>query len=277
MVFLFGIIKGVKINEILKLLCLPLYFFIVGIFVINFNLGYTISLLLYFLVPSIYFSLRKPEIIKKVSFHSLIFGFLAVFIFDYIAHVSGSWYVPSELGIRVFGAFPIEEILWSILFFYLIISSYEFFFKKHSQIKVFYTNTRYMIMTLISLFVIFFSILFLNKNLLVIDYFYIYMLIGMMILPSLVIFYFHQRYIKDALLLSIVFMISFLFYEYSALITKQWFFNGSHYIGWVPLLNIKMPIEELLFMIVSVPGVISFYELFTKDRKQEVSPTQKEL
>lgn len=256
-------------NKSLKLFALLIiYFFIILFFVLNFNLGYTISMILYLLIPSVYFSWQNQKIIKKILFYAFSFSMPAVFIFDYIAHVSNSWYVPSEIGIRVLGAFPLEEIVWSFLFFYYILIIYTTFFIKHQNTKIFSSNTKYLAWLFGILASVFTLVFIFNKDLLIIDNFYILLIVFVMIIPSIIFLYNNPQYIKRVILITLVFLPTTLIYEYSALKTGQWFFNGQHYIGWVHFLDVKFPIEELLFMIFSASGTISFYEFSSKEKSK---------
>ena len=250
--------------NIAKYIVLPIYFFVVAIFVIYFDLGYTISLLLYFFVPSIYFSLKNPHAVKKALFYSLIFGVSAAFIFDYMAHVSSAWYTPSELGIYVLGAFPLEEIVWAFLYYYIMVISYETLFVTEKQNALFTRYSGYLIGFIVVCVAIFSALFFINKELLVLNYFYAFLVSIVMALPSVIILSFNPQHIKKIASLSVIFIVCALIYEYSALATGQWFFPSEHYIGFVPLLNFEIPLEELLFIILSVPGTISVYELFTR-------------
>ena len=242
------------------------YFFITVFFVINFDLGYTISMILYLFVPSVYFSWQNQKIIKKVLFYSFSFSMPAVFLFDYIAHVSNSWYVPSETGIRVLGAFPVEEIAWAFLFFYFILIIYNTFFIKHQNINIFTRNTKYFAWFVAVLMSIFALIFFIDKDLLIINDFYILLIIFFMIVPSILFLYKNPQYIKRVIFITFIFLPTFLIYEYSALKTGQWFFDGQHYVGWVYFLDVKFPTEELLFMIFSVSGIVSFYEFYSNKK-----------
>lgn len=109
---------------------------------------------------------------------------------------------------------------------------------------------------------VFFLLLLLNKELLVVDHFYIMMVIFVMTIPSAVALYFHSYLWKRILPLTPAFIVFFLLYEYSALKTGQWIFLEG-YIGWIRLFDVKFPVEELLFGILSVPGTIALYEFFS--------------
>lgn len=243
-----------------KYLLFIVYFSIVGLLVIKLNLGYIQSLLLYFVIPSIYVSYKNTHSIKKSILYALIFGISTTFVFDYIAHVSNVWYVPSETGIRVFNSFPLEEILWAIFYFYIMIISYETFFVKNKVSKIFNKKTKYLIEIVLVLLTTFFSILFLKKELLIINTFYLYLVIFMIATP-LIVLIFKPNYVKKIAPMFILFLIPFFIYEYTALVTEQWFFYGQHYIGMINFFGKTIPTEELLFLLFSTPGTVCLYEL----------------
>lgn len=120
-----------------------LYFSLISFLVIRFDVGYILSMLLYFAVPSIYFSLKNSIAIPKNLFYAFSFSVPTAIVLDYMAHVSNTWYVPSVFPVRMLGAFPAEEIVWSFLFFYMILASYNGVYRENFDSKVHSENNKY--------------------------------------------------------------------------------------------------------------------------------------
>jgi len=243
------------------------YLLVVAAFVVRYDLGYLFSLFLFFGVPSLCLSIRKPEIIKKSLVYALLFSLPAVFVFDYIAHVSNTWYVPSEIGVRVWNAFPLDQLFWGFLFFYLILIGYNSLMVKKYNPKILSLNFKYLLAIIIVLGSIFAIILATHKEWLVIDHFYTIFVFCIMFLPVLLILIFGSQPKEKVIKIFLVAMLSVilsLIYEYSALKTGQWFFNGEHYLGWIHFFDVKLPVEEILFMFFSIPGTVFVYDLFAQ-------------
>lgn len=48
----------------------------------------------------------------------------------------------------------------------------------------------------------------------------------------------------------------------------QWTFPGDQFIGWVNMLGVRFPFEELLFwFMLAAIGILSYYEFFDDNRK----------
>lgn len=241
----------------------------IALCVIYYNLGYLTSLGLFFFIPSLYFSLLKKDAIKKTLVYSIISALPVVFIFDYIAHVSKAWYVPSEIGIVIFNAFPVDQIFWAFLYFYFIIIMRHYFWPNDNSTKIFVHNIKKLFILILCFGIPFTTIFLIDRNLLVIDYFYILFAPMIMLIPGLIILYYHPQHIKKVILLTSIIILPFLCYEYSALRTEQWFFPGNHYIGWIHLFDVKFPVEELMFLLFSVSGTISLYETLSQPKKHQ--------
>ena len=261
------------IQKMKKLLGLFLiYFLIISFLILRFDLGYILSMFLYLGIPSTYFSFKNPILIKKCLFYAFSFSIPSVVFLDYMAHVSNAWYVPSVFQIRMLGAFPAEEILWAFLFFYANLVVYNSIYVKDFDPRVSSPNNKYLLAWIVGTGTIFFLIFSFNKELLVIDNFYILMVLFLMALPTIIAAYFYPYFIRKVLPLTIVFIVfSIVFYEYTALKTGGWFFNGVHYIGWIQFFDVRFPIEEFLFAVFSLPGTIAIYTLFSNHSTKKMS------
>jgi hypothetical protein len=177
--------------------------------------------------------------------------------------VSGAWYVPSVFEIRILGVFPLEEIAWSFLFFYLILAVYNAIYRKNFDSTISSKNNLHLLWISVISGLLFFAILVFEKQWLVMNHFYPWMLFGVMVLPPAVVVGFRPYVLKRTLLLAVAFGVFFLlFYEYSALKTGQWMFGGD-YVGWIRLFDVRFPLEELLFAFLAVPGAVAMYEFFS--------------
>lgn len=190
-----------------------------------------------------------------------------MFIFDYMAHVSNTWYVPSVIGIRVLNSFPVDEIIWAFLYGYFIIAFYEHFFDKDREKNIFSYNTKYLFYIISSLLTLFGLFYFFNRELLVIKYFYISFICILFVIPTSIILYNHPHLFQKIILQGAYFFLLSIIYELTAVLLHHWYFWGKYYIGFVELFSIRFPFEEFLWLVLAVPAYLCIYEYFADDRK----------
>jgi len=257
-----------KKQKVLKELTILLLYFIVTAFIIVYiGANYLVTVLLLWGIPSIYISIRKPEIIRKTFLYSIFFALPITFLVDYLAHVNLSWYVPSVIGIRILDTFPIDEFTWGFFYVYFIVSFYEYFFDRDRNKNIFSHNT-IRLFYIISLALFAFGLLFIvNKELLVIKFFYILFILFVILIPSSIILYKYPTLFQKIVLQGLYFFILTIIYELTALYLNQWYFPGKHYIGFVELFNFKFPFEEFLWLVLTVPACLCIYEYYADDRK----------
>lgn len=226
--------------------------------------NYLITAVFFFVIPALYLSFRKPEMIRKILITSLVIVIPSVAILNYFAHTDGSWYNFSVVGIRLLGAYPIDDFLWGILYFYYIIAVYEYFFERERILKtpkkfLSFEIAGLLASVLFSLFVIF------SERHFVIEFFYIKMVVVVFLLIPGLIFLFHRQVFLKAVYAGLFFLpLSFL-YEYIANIKGNWIFPGSNFIGHVQFLSISFPLEEFLWLLFAAPAVIALYEFIADD------------
>ncbi len=229
------------------------------------------SLILFYLVPSVYLSFLHPAAIKKSAVFSLLFGMPISVIVDYLAHLSGSWamnHSSSWLGYQIFGFTSVEQVLWAALFSYLIIMFYEYFFDQEVDRTALAPGMRRLIISTALTIGLFFLVLGFNPELLNIDYFYLRSGLILTLLPIVLVFMFLPRLSGKFLKTAAYFTIVNLIYELTALRLDQWSFPGKQFIGRVTLLGQTFPLEELFFFIsLSAMALLCYYEVFDDDQK----------
>lgn len=105
-------------------------------FLLSFVIGvnYMVMALLFFVVPALYLTYRRPILAKKSALVSIAFTVIFVVVVNYLAHADGSWLNTSMVGIN-FLNFPIDDIFWGIFYFYYMAIFYEYFFDKDRNKK----------------------------------------------------------------------------------------------------------------------------------------------
>ncbi|MCF6276729.1 MAG: hypothetical protein L3J07_02655 [Candidatus Magasanikbacteria bacterium] len=235
------------------------------------NVNYLISILLFFGVPSFYLSYINRRFVLKVLVYSFIFAIPISIILDYIAIMSGVWFMPISIldPFRFFGLIVAENLLWVYLWTYFIIMFYETFLDKHLFVKTYYPKIKYLIFGLTTLVFGIILIHFVNPLLLKINFAYFKFGIITTFIPiSFVYFKFPKLRIKLVKIGAYFFVFSLL-HEIVGLALNQWVFPPETlFVGWVYLFGLQFPLEELVFfMVLGAMAIVSFYEIFNDDGK----------
>lgn len=260
-----------KLDRNLKidLIVLAIHLLISPFLVLYFELSFTLSTLVYFLLPSIYLIARRPRAIHESIGASILIGLILGTWADIFNEISLSWewphpekfFLPYFLGIV-----PGDVILWLSIWVFQIIVFYEHFFK-HRHTGGF--SPRWKKGLLIALLVLILTSIIYLINPLLLNIPYSYFIFGISaLLISCWIIYHHPKYIRDFCLVSIYFIPLYLIFEYTAIKLGNWaFIKGTH------LANIKyagsiIAIEELVFwVILSSTIILSYYKWWVDDEK----------
>jgi hypothetical protein len=233
-----------------------------------FQLNFLMATLLFFGVPCLYLSARRPALIKKTLIFSLIFFAPMVFIIDYPAYLDAAWYVPNSLFRFLQNGIPIEDVIWAFLWVYFAVIFWEYFLDAGKIRDHFSKHMRYLLILLSVLLVAFFFAYFVTPKVLYEPYFYLKMGIIFVVFPLCAILIRFPQLIRKVLIIgAYFFMVSFLA-EYVGLRGYHWYFPGEHFLGTLTLAGQKLPYDEIIFWwALGVPGIICWYEFFADDRK----------
>jgi len=234
---------------------------------IYFKTNQVTSLFLFFVLPALFFTFKKPAVLKKVFIY-LLASIPFTIIVDYFAIVDGSWWVNTIFPFRILNGIPIEDFIWSGSWFYYIIVFYEYFVDQPRGGKDSALNKRYKTL-LVGWFgglVVFFLLYLFVAKYLVIPYFYATFAILLGAVPLVIFLIKHPRMLHKFTFVLIYFFIVNFLHEISALTTDQWYFPGNNFIGWVEIFEFRIPFEEFsLWMILGSSYVLTWYEHFLDD------------
>jgi hypothetical protein len=228
--------------------------------------NYLITAAFFFVVPSIYLSIRKPEIVRKIALVSLILIIPSVVVISYLGHTDGSWYNPSVLGLRIFNSYPIDDFVWGFVYYYYILVVYEYFFERVRILTLpkKFLNFEYIGLALALFFTIY---IYLRGIPITVDYFYFWVVIVLFCIVPGLVFLFHRQVFIKAIYVALFFAPLSLLYEYIANVKGNWFFPGTHFIGQVQLLNVTFLLEEFTFLFLAAPAVVACYEFIADDKR----------
>lgn len=168
-------------------------------------------------------------------------------LIDVFAIKDGSWWVETIFPYRLLNGIPIEDFIWCAVWFYFIVATYETFIdrsKNHPDSPP-SSHARSLLLgwfTAGAVFLFFYPLL----SLLSIPYFYAFFALFLGFVP-LVVFLFHYPHLwKKFTMVGVYMFFVNILHEISALSTVQWYFPGSHFIGWVQIFSFRFPFEEFM-------------------------------
>ena len=227
------------------------------------------SILLFFVLPSVYLSFRRPALVLKSLIFTTIFSLPLGIMIDYLAIMDNSWFVPfTVFDVRFMGVIPIEDFIWVYFWVYFIIMFYEYFLDHGKRSDRISSKFKYLIALLTSVSIVFASCFFVAPDLLSIEYFYLKGGIIVAIIPLIIIFFLNSNLFIKYIKIGTYFAIMSLMFELVGLHNDQWVFTGNNFIGFIEFLGHRFPLEEFTFWILlGSIWVLSYYEIFADDTK----------
>ncbi len=256
-----------KTTNLIILLAWPLVASLVS-FLIGANM--LTSTLLFLGIPCLYLVVTQKERvnIKKVLVFSLVIVAPVITVVDYIVHLNNQWFVNSMFSYKLFSLVPFEDYLWAFLIACFIILFYEYFFDHHNTYKIWGRRMTQLAILFGSLLAIFLVLYQWFHYLLYIPYFYFWFGCVLVVIPLLLEFVRRPSLIVKIFPTAAYFFFFSFIYELTALRLGQWVFPGTQYIGWVSILGVGFPFEELFFwFVLFATAVLCYYEFFDDDEK----------
>ncbi|MBI5151005.1 MAG: hypothetical protein HZA34_00335 [Candidatus Pacebacteria bacterium] len=257
--------KNLHRVDIVVLILFP---FLAAVLSLIFRANFLFSMLMFFCVPAVYLSFRNPIHVKKSMIFTTVLAVPFTFIIDYLAVVDGAWAIQSTFPrLIALGTTPIEQFVWSFSYVYFVVMYYEHMadrgnIQKHNQ------WFRWLGGGATCFLGVFFMLYLKYPDLLKVEYAYLWLGTLLFVLPALLFLAKFTSLLAKFLKVSAYFFMLSLVYEITALQLNQWWFPGTHFIGWVEIFSLRFPFEELFFwMIFGAIGVLTYYEFFDDDRK----------
>ena len=231
----------------------------------QFNLNFVTSTLLFFGAPSIYLSWRKPYLISKTLKFSVLTVLPIWIIFDYLAHIDQSWFVPTSLRF-LNNTLPWSTFVWGFSWIYYVIIWWEAFVDRGRKKQIFPPKVKFLVMFVAVALTLFSLVYWLAPTQLHIHYFYLKFGIAFVLTPLFFALYKHTTLLlKMWPLLGYFSLVAFL-HEWAGLVHGHWLYPGTRYIGTITIWNSVLPIDELLFwVILGAPALIAWYEVCADD------------
>ncbi len=230
--------------------------------------NYFWAILLFLGLPSLYLSLRSPRHVPKTALFALVASLPAILVIDYIGQTMQQWViVQSILPLRLFGVTQIEQLLWAFLNFYAVVIFYKHFLDRRRSGEIVGPRWNELLLIDVAFIVPFGLLLTFNQTMLRVPYYYLVFGLLFIGVPAVFELLLRPRLAGKFLKTAAYFFYLSLAFELTALsLDCCWQFASSQYIGWVSILDIRFPLEELLFwMTLFALAILAIYEKFDED------------
>lgn len=232
------------------------------------KLNYFWAIILFFGLPAVWLSIRTSKMITRTAIFSVAFTIPFAIVMNYVAVQDSSWYVPTTIfPFRLLGDLPIEDIILGFLLTYAVVICYEHFLDKgkHNLID---RKMKYFVWPFALLLIAFSALFVTHPEFLKIKYAYFWIGTIFLLVPIITTLSIFPRLLSKYLKVGTYFAILLAIFEYTGISLNQWIFPGKNFIGWISYFGYKIPFEEFVFWIIlSVIGILSYYEFFDDDCK----------
>jgi len=231
------------------------------------SLRYLNSILIFLGFPILYLAFKVPrKTLWKSGLYALIFSLPLSVIVDYMVTIDEGWFVPDSI-VRFFDVVPIEDLIFGFLSVWAIVIIYEYFVDKNDK-RICEPKMKYLVWLVGIAFLLFVLMYVFFPVILVVPYAFLIICSIFLLLPLILMLTHYPRLAKKYMIVAGYFFFVSLCWELSALYTNQWFYFGKHYVGWLQIFHLRMPIEEFIFFwIIYAAAILSWYEFFDDDCK----------
>lgn len=217
--------------------------------------------------PIIYMFLRKKKNWKKILLGTLVFGVLLGHLLEFTANRSLLWECKSLIfNSLIFGTSTYDCTAGYGLMVIFMLTFYEHFLDRDLNHCI---SKKVLYILIPGLLFIPISYLIYKLDIGIPLTSLPYTLIGTVaIIPLIFLSLRNHQIITKFLFLGIYFFIYYFFFELLAVYKGYWIYEGNNYIGWVEILDLRFPFEEMFFwMMLFAATIASYYELFIDDEK----------
>ncbi len=232
-----------------------------------FRTNFLVSTLLFFGLPSIWFSFRTPSVIRRTALFSLVVTPPFMLVMDYIITHDYGWWDSTIFSSRIFGILPYEDFIWAFLQAYVVVIFYEHFLEKGRHLPV-SRMFRYLVYIVIVMTLTFFTVMTAKPSLLYIPYAYFWVMIFFGVLPITGFLWSFPRLLGKFIKTAAYFFYLHVLFEYTALELGDWVFPGHNYIGIINFFGHVVPYEEIIsWWLLLAIAILTYYEFFDDDRQ----------
>jgi len=228
-----------------------------------FDMKPMVGMSLFVIVPVFYLGVRSSKPWKVIVAGSVVLGVLLGGFFDFVMTYNKAWSVDRLIvPWNIFGIMPVDDAIGFFLMTLLVLVFYEHFISGKPQrsfgsfAKRFYKRAAVIIAADVLLALVFL----LDPGLLALPYPYV-VGGGAAVLVTIVGTLRHSELLDGLTKTALFFFFVWLLAELVAVYTGGLSYPGTQYMGWISLVLIRFPFEELFFwMLWYAPFVVVAYE-----------------
>lgn len=225
------------------------------------------SLLLFWGIPSLLLTVWARQRAPKAALFALVATVFCISL-NIIFYVTHQWYVVSMSDYRLFGFMAWEDIPYFFLWVYFPVIFWEHFYERQVRERPWTKR-----MTRLTCAFVLFSLITITAwawapILLQIPYFYLVGAILFVVFPLTLEVLSHPRLGLKFIRVGLYFAYVGILYELTALRLGQWFFPSDKFLGWIVIVGLRFPIEELFaWILLGAAAILSWYEYFDDDNR----------
>lgn len=218
----------------------------------------------FFSIPAIFLTLGSKNILRPFVFAAIVSSTIGLLV-DYMGAVAHAWYtVQTIFPVRIFNIIPFENPLWSFLYFYTILITYEYFWGE--KIKSMGRGILFMSLFIALAFLIYLSINAFNPKLIAqVRYFYLLFGTIFFAIPTGIYLLINKKGFNKLLLVALYIIPLGFIDEVTSVLLHYWEYPGKELIAWINIFNVKFPVEELIFFVILSPfAILSYYKFINE-------------
>ncbi len=188
---------------------------------------------------------------------------------DIIFYATKQWYVESTVfSNRLLGIVAWEDVIYFFLFVYFPVIFWEHFFEKKRLERPWGRH-----MTLLTITSILFSVVILAAwtwapILLQIPYFYLIVLVLFTVIPIILEIRARPQFGIKFIRVGLYFGYVAILYELTALYLQLWNYPSRQFVGWIEIIGLRFPIEELFaWILLGTATILTWYEYCDDDNR----------
>ncbi len=260
--------KAKREHQLIILYTLPLVA-VVASRVLSAN--YFWALMFFWGVPSILLTFwAKNKALKTAAFASV--GTILLIGLDILFYANHQWQVISEFKSRFLGLVAWEDFPFYFLWVYFPVMYWEHFFGKVASEKIWSKRMARASGAIVIVFLTIITVWAWLPKLVLIPYFYLVITVVFIAIPLFLELRSRPRLKGKFLRLGMYFAYVGILYELTALSLGQWYYPSSQFVGWIEIIGIRFPIEELFaWILLGAAGILSWYEYFADYSHPDIS------
>lgn len=230
--------------------------------------NYLGSIILFWGIPALLLTIWASQRAFKVLLISLVATVFFVAL-DIIFYATGQWHVLSTaFNNRLLGIVAWEDIPYFFFFAYFPIIFWEHFYERQVPERPWTKRMIWLTLVFILFLLVTLAAWAWSPIILQIPYFYLIATVLLIVIPLALELWSHPRLSLKFVKVGLYFAYVATLYELTGLYLGLWNYPSSQFLGWVEIVGLRFPIEELFaWILLGAAAILSWYEYFDDDNR----------